>query len=142
LAGPVDLIRSAGFVGRSQVSFTAPGETLKLSFGSEDGVRVTRVVEEKLDEARLTGRRTTKKTVTLHVSNASTTPRKLLLEERIFVSEVKEVEVQVLQKECDPAPSPVSKDGIARLEVALAANATKKVKFVWEVSAAGKVAGL
>ncbi len=142
LAGPVDLIRSAGFVGRSQVSFTAPGETLKLSFGSEDGVRVTRVVEEKLDEARLTGRRTTKKTVTLHVSNASTTPRKLLLEERVFVSEVKEVEVQVLQKECDPAPSPVSKDGIARLEVALAANATKKVKFVWEVSAAGKVAGL
>lgn len=142
LAGPVDLIRSAGFVGRSQVSFTAPGETLKLSFGSEDGVRVTRVVEEKVDEARLTGRKTTKKTVTLHVSNASTTPRKLMLEERVFVSEVKEVEVQVLQKECDPAPSPVSKDGIARVEVALAANATKKVKFVWEVSAAGKVAGL
>ncbi len=142
LAGPVDLVRSAGFVGRSQVSFTAPGETLKLSFGSEDGVRVTRVVEEKVDEARLTGRRTTKKMVTLHVSNASPTPRKLMLEERVFVSEVKEVEVQVLQKECDPAPSPVSKDGIARVEVALAANATKKVKFVWEVSAAGKVAGL
>ena len=97
------------------------------------------MVEEKLDEARLTGRRTTKKTVTLHVSNASTTPRKLLLEERVFVSEVKEVEVQVLQRECDPVPSPVSKDGIARVEVALAANATKKVKFVWEVSAAGKV---
>lgn len=142
LAGPVDLIRAAGFVGRSQVSFTAPGETLKLSFGSEDGVRVTRSVDEKVDEARLTGRRTTKKTVTLHLSNASTTPRKLLLEERVFVSEVKEVEVQVLQKECDPAPSPVSKDGIARLEVALPPNATKKVKFVWEVSAAGKVAGL
>ncbi len=142
LAGPVDLIRSAGFVGRSQVSFTAPQETLKLSFGSEDGVRVTRVVDEKVDEARLTGRKTTKKVVTLHVSNASREPRRLNLEERLFVSEVKEVEVQVLQKECDPAPNAVSKDGIARMEIALAPNATKTVKFVWEVSAASKVAGL
>lgn len=142
LAGPVDLIRSAGFVGRSQVSFTAPGETLKLSFGSEDGVRVTRTVDEKIDEARLTGRKTTKKTVTLHVSNAGKEPKRLFLEERIYVSEVKEVEVQVLQKECDPAPGAVSKDGIARVELALGPNATKKVKFVWETSAAGKVAGL
>ena len=142
LAGPVDLIRSAGFVGRSQVSFTAPQETLKLSFGSEDGVRVTRVVDEKVDEARLTGRKTTKKIVTLHVSNASREPKRLNLEERLFVSEVKEVEVQVLQKECDPAPNTVSKDGIARMEIALGPNATKKVKFVWEVSAASKVAGL
>lgn len=142
LAGPVDLIRSAGFVGRSQVSFTAPGETLKLSFGSEDGVRVTRTVEEKVDEARLTGRKTTKKTVTLHVSNAGREAKRLFLEERIYVSEVKEVEVQVLQKECDPQPAPATKDGIVRVDVALAPNATKKVKFVWETSAASKVAGL
>lgn len=142
LAGPVDLIRSSGFVGRSQISFTAPKEVLKLSFGSEDGVTVTRTVEEKTEEARLTGRRTTKKVITLHLSNASREPKRLVLEERIFVSEVKEVEVQVLQKECDPAPAPPTKDGITRFEVALAPNGTKKAKFVWEVSAAGKVAGL
>lgn len=142
LAGPVDLIRAAGFVGRSQVSFTAPGETLKLSFGSADGVRVTRTVEEKVEEARLTGRRTTKKIVTLHVSNASPEPRRLAIEERIFVSEVKEVEVQLLSKECEPAPAPPSKDGITRLELALTPHETRKARFVWEVSAAGKVAGL
>jgi uncharacterized protein (TIGR02231 family) len=142
LAGPVDLLRAAGFVGRSQVSFTAPGETLKLSFGSEDGVRVTRELEEKPDENRLTGRRTTKKRVTLHVSNASSAARRLVLEERVLVSEVKEVEVQVLQKECDPAPGPLTKEGLARLDVPLGPNATKKVTFTWEVSAAGKVAGL
>jgi uncharacterized protein (TIGR02231 family) len=142
LAGPVDLLRSSGFVGRSQVAFTAPGETLKLSFGSEDGVRVTREVEEKLDENRLTGRRTTKKRITLHVSNASRESRRLILEERVLVSEVKEVEVQVLAKECEPPPGPLTKDGLARVEVPLAPNATKTVKFTWEVSASGKVAGL
>ncbi|MCU0699581.1 MAG: mucoidy inhibitor MuiA family protein [Myxococcaceae bacterium] len=142
LAGPIDLVRESGFVGRSQVAFTAPGETLKLSFGSADGVRVTRVLDEKPDENRLTGRRTTKKRVTLHVSNASAEARQLVIEERVLVSEVKEVEVQVLTKECDPAPGPLSRDGLARLNVALSPNATKTLKFTWEVSAAGKVAGL
>ncbi|MCA3011029.1 MAG: DUF4139 domain-containing protein, partial [Myxococcaceae bacterium] len=142
LAGPVDLLRSSGFVGRSQVAFTAPGETLKLSFGSEDGLRVTRELLEKTDENRLTARRTTKKRVTLYVSNASAEPRKLAIEERVLVSEVKEVEVQVLTRDCDPPPGAVTKDGVARLEVALGPNATRTVRFAWEVSASGKVAGL
>jgi hypothetical protein len=55
---------------------------------------------------------------------------------------VKEVEVQVLTKECGPAPSTVTKEGIARIEVELGANATKTAKFTWELSAASKVAGV
>ncbi|MFO0600443.1 MAG: mucoidy inhibitor MuiA family protein [Myxococcaceae bacterium] len=142
LAGPVDLIRGSGLVGRAQLKFAAPGETVKLSFGNEDGVQVIRDTHEEVDEARLTGRRTTKKKVQLHVSNARPEATKLIIEERIPVSEVKEVEVQVLTKDCSPAPSVVTRDGIARLEVELAANATKTAKFTWELSAAGKVAGV
>jgi len=142
LAGPVDLIRSSGFVGRTQLSFAAPAETVKLSFGSEDGVQVTRDVEEKRDEARLTGRKTTKKLITLHVSNASRQPQRLVIEERVPVSEVKDVEVQVLVKECTPPPSPLTKEGIARIEVSLPPNGTQKIQFAWELSAASKVAGL
>lgn len=142
LAGPVDLIRQAGFVGRAQLKFAAPGETVKLAFGSEDGVTVVRELEEKVEEARLTGRRTTTKKVLLHVSNARPEPAKLVIEERIPVSEVKEVEVQVLTKTCSPAPSTVTKDGIARIELELPANGTKTAVFSWELSAAAKVAGL
>jgi uncharacterized protein (TIGR02231 family) len=142
LAGPVDLIRQAGFVGRAQLKFAAPGETVKLSFGSEDGLSVVRKLEEKVEEARLTGRRTTTKTVRLHVSNARPQPAKLVIEERVPVSEVKEVEVQVLTKACSPAPSAVTKDGIARIELGLPANGTTTAVFAWELSAAAKVAGL
>ncbi len=142
LAGPVDLIRQAGFVGRGALPFTAPNEVVKLSFGSEDGVQVTRVADEKRDEARLTGRKTTKKIVTLHVSNASSRALDLGIDERIVVSEVKEVEVRVLTKECTPAPTTVSADGIARLNVSLPPNGTKTVTFTWELSAASKVAGV
>jgi uncharacterized protein (TIGR02231 family) len=142
LAGPVDLIRNSGLVGRAQLKFAAAGETVKLSFGNEDGLQVIRESDQGIDEARLTGRRTTKNTVKLHVSNARPEGAKLVIEERIPVSEVKEVEVQVLTKECGPAPSTVTKEGIARIEVELGANATKTAKFTWELSAASKVAGV
>lgn len=142
LAGPVDLVRQSGFVGRAQLKFAAPGETVKLAFGSEDGVTVVRELEERIEEARLTGRRTTTKKVLLHVSNARPEPAKLVIEERIPVSEVKEVEVQVLTKACSPAPSTVTKDGIARVELELPPNGTKTAVFSWELSAAAKVAGL
>lgn len=142
LAGPVDLIRQAGFVGRAQLKFAAPGETVKLAFGSEDGVSVVRQVEEKVEEARLTGRRTTTKKILLHVSNARPEPTRLVIEERVPVSEVKEVEVQVLTKACSPAPSTVTKEGVARLELELPPNGTQTAIFSWELSAAAKVAGV
>ncbi len=142
LAGPVDLVRQSGFVGRSQLSFTAPGELVKVSFGSEDGLQIVRSTEEKVDEARLTGRRTTTRRVTLHVSNARPEPATLVVEERIPVSEVKEVEIQVLSKDCSPPPSVVTKDGIVRIELDLPAGGTRAAKFAWELSAAGKVAGV
>lgn len=142
LAGPVDLVRRSGYVGRAQLKFTAPGETLKLSFGSEDGLRVVRSVDEERDESRLTGRRTTKRRVHLHVSNASPNAARLVIEERVPVSEVKEVEVEVLAKESAPAPANVSKEGIARLPIELQAGGTDRAHFVYQLSAAGKVAGI
>ena len=137
LAGPVDLIRDSGLVGRAQLKFAAPGETVKLSFGNEDGLQVVRDTDEKVEEARLTGRRTTTKTVQLHVSNTRGQPVRLIIEERVPVSEVKEVEIKVLTKD-----TPLTKDGIARLEVELAAQSTKTAKFTWELSAAAKVDGV
>jgi hypothetical protein len=80
--------------------------------------------------------------VQLFVSNTRPESVRLIIEERVPVSEVKEVEVQVLTKECQPSPSTVTQDGVARIEVELAANATKTAKFTWELSAAAKVAGV
>ena len=73
----------------------------------------------------------------MHVSNTRTQPVRLIIEERVPVSEVKEVEINVLTKE-----SPVTKDGIARIEVELGANSTRTAKFSWELSAAAKVSGV
>lgn len=142
LAGPVNLVWQSGFVGRSQIKFAAPGEVVKLSFGSEDGLRVVRRIEEKTDESRLTGKRTITKTVTHFVSNARPGATAIIIEERVPVSEVKEVEVRVLTMNCNPPPAMVSKDGIARIKLDLGPNETKKTRFAWELQASGKVAGI
>jgi hypothetical protein len=52
------------------------------------------------------------------------------------------VEVQLVEKRCDPRPQPPSPDGIVRVPLDLPAQGTRKAVFVWELSAAAKVAGI
>jgi uncharacterized protein (TIGR02231 family) len=142
LAGPAQLIHHAGAIGRTLLPFTAAGETAKLPFGASDSVRVQRVETEKTDEAMLTGKRTTVHTITLHVSNAGADPAQFVIEERVPVSEVKEVEVELVRNECNPPPGPVSPDGLTQLECVLPAHGTKQASFVWKMVAASKVSGM
>jgi uncharacterized protein (TIGR02231 family) len=142
MAGPVDLVRESGFVGRGRLAFAGVGETVALSFGTDDDLRVVRNVASTEEEARITGRRTTTRRVFLFVSNAGAERARLSIDERLPVSEVKEVSVEVLPKQCSPQAPNVSAEGIARFEVDLAPRAQQTLKFAWEISAAAKVAGL
>ncbi|HEX8436080.1 DUF4139 domain-containing protein, partial [Archangium sp.] len=142
LAGPVDLVRSSGYVGRAQLKFTGVGERLKLGFGSEDTLRIARLVDSKQDTNRLTGRRTRTQQVKLFLSNTGTRPEKVVLEERMPVSEVEAVEVKLLQEQTKPAPAKVSEDGIVRFELAAPPRSQQELAFAFAVASSSKVAGL
>jgi uncharacterized protein (TIGR02231 family) len=142
LAGPVDLVRSSGYVGRAQLKFTGVGERLKLGFGSEDTLRIARLVDSKQDTNRLTGRRTRTQQVKLFLSNTGTRPEKVVLEERMPVSEVEAVEVKLLQDQTKPAPAKVSEDGIVRFELSAPPRSQQELAFAFAVASSSKVAGL
>jgi uncharacterized protein (TIGR02231 family) len=142
LAGPVHLVRSSGYVGRAQLKFTGMGERLKLGFGSEDTLRIARLVDEKHDTQRLTGRRTRTQQVKLFLSNTGTRPEKVAIEERIPVSEIEAVDVKLLQEQTKPAPTKVSEDGIVRFELAAPPRSQQELAFAYSVSSSSKVAGL
>ncbi|XXF79889.1 DUF4139 domain-containing protein [Myxococcaceae bacterium GXIMD 01537] len=142
LAGPVDLVRTSGYVGRAQLRFTARGERLKLGFGSEDTLRVAREVDTDEDTAWVTGRKTRKHRVTLYVSNTGNRAESVALEERIPVSEVEAVEVKVLKEVTKPAPAKVSEDGIVRFELNPGARSQQELVLAYTVSSSSKVAGL
>jgi uncharacterized protein (TIGR02231 family) len=142
LAGPVDLVRASGYVGRAQLKFTGVGERLKLGFGSEDTLRIARRVDSKQDTQRLTGRRTRTHQVKLFLSNTGTRSEKVVIEERMPVSEVEAVEVKLLQEQTKPAPAKVSEDGIVRFELASPPRSQQELAFAYTVASSAKVAGL
>ncbi|MFD3945546.1 DUF4139 domain-containing protein [Streptomyces sp. NPDC058579] len=146
LAGPVDLVRAGGFIGRGTLDFTAPGAPVELAFGSRDDHRVVREAEESRDTTGLTQRTVVTRTVRLHLSRFSAPgehgERVVVLRERIPVSEVSAVEVRLHKDACSPAPDTVDADGIARWDVPLAPGGRRTVTLVYELSASAKVTGL
>ena len=142
LAGPVDLVRASGYVGRSQLKFTGVGEKLKLGFGSEDTLRIARLVDSKQDTQRITGKRTRTHQVKLFLSNTGSRAEKVVLEERMPVSEVEAVEVKLLQEQTKPAPAKVREDGIVRFELAAPPRSQQELAFAYSVASSSKVAGL
>ncbi|MFB6659361.1 mucoidy inhibitor MuiA family protein [[Kitasatospora] papulosa] len=146
LAGPVDLVRDSGFVGRGTLDFSAPGAPCELAFGSRDDHRVVRRASETRETAGLTQRTVLTREVQLHLSRFSPPgeqgDRVVTVRERLPVSEVSAVDVRLRKDSCVPEPDVVDAEGIARWDVALPPDGRRTVTLVYEVSASSKVTGL
>lgn len=136
LAGPVRLARGSSMVGRAKTDFVGKGEPFELGFGPDDGIRVRRKEDEERETQALTGSQRVRRKVSLFLSNLSGSSRSVLVNERIPVSEIDEVEIQLL----DPGGFKLdAKDGFLRTVVEVAPRATKVMKFSYEVRAGSKV---
>lgn len=141
LAGPLELLRESGYVGRGEVGFVAPGERFTIGWGADDAVRVRREASQEREVARLTGKQTITTKVELSLSNLDAVPVSFTLEERIPVSEVEQVTVEVDPKLTSPPARPDAQ-GIVAWQVQLPARGTKKVTLVHRLLAASSVKGL
>ncbi len=133
LAGPVDLIASSGRVGRTELSFVAPGERLELGFGPDPSLRVFRRAEQVEQEQGVLSRwQTTDHRVELKLSNLGDTPRRVLVIERIPVSELEQIRIELRAEGTTAANTPDS-DGFLRWERELAAGAIDTVELAYKV---------
>jgi len=133
LAGPVDLVRESGFVGRTKLGLIAPGESFELGFGPDPHVRLRRELETVDEEAGLlpssyVGR---SHRVRVHVSNLDDRARRIEVTERVPVSEIEKVDVHFDEKKTQPRATPDA-DGFVRWTVELAARgrATLELRYV------------
>ena len=78
----------------------------------------------------------------LTLSNTGTRPQKVVIEERMPVSEVEAVEVKLLQEQTKSAPAKVIKDGIVCFELAAPPRLQQELAFAYSVATFAKVAGL
>ncbi len=141
LAGPVDLLRASGYVGRSQVGFVAPGERFALGFGSEDGLRVRREDWSEQERSKLTGRQSITRHVTLFLSNLDDQPASFEVQERIPVSEIDKVKVEIDGKKTKPQAK-ADDQGIVAWKVTVPAHGTERIELVYGLSVSGDVEGL
>ena len=141
LAGPLELLRRSGYVGRSKVLFVAPGERFAIGWGPDDALRIQRKATETRETAKLTGKQTLTRTVELYLSNLGDAACAFTIEERVPVSELEQVSIELDAKETHPAGVPDAQ-GICAWKVQLAAHGTEKISLVYRLITASDVTGI
>ena len=96
MAGPADIFRKSGFIGRAAVAYTPAGSSFLIGFGLERPVRVLRDVRHREESGGLlSSDRVFETTISVHVANPGTQARRLSIFERIPVPEIEEIKVVV-----------------------------------------------
>jgi uncharacterized protein (TIGR02231 family) len=141
LAGPVDLVRSTEYIGRTTVSFIAPQEKFALGWGTDAAMRVQRTESQKREKNHLTQWNTTTNTINIFLSNIGDENRKIAMTERVPVSELEKVKVEVVQDETSDLLQPDA-NGFCHWHLHLPAYSHAKVILVYKIAAAPDVEGL
>jgi uncharacterized protein (TIGR02231 family) len=142
LAGPVDLLRDGGFVGRTRAKYVAPGERFPIGWGPEGSLRVRRETDRDDEEAGvLSGWRTSHHRVTLRLSNIGAEALAVKVTERVPVSEIEQVEIRPDPKETTGGRTP-DKDGFVTWDVQFSPYAQETLKLRYAVKKRKDVQGL
>ncbi len=98
LPGRVSIYRDGVFVGKSPMPLAPKDETVRLGFGADEKVKVTRVVVRKNEgTAGLIGSsKTDEREFKTTVRNAHDFPIKVAIEDQIPVSETEDIQVEML----------------------------------------------
>lgn len=140
LAGPVDLVRDSGLVGRSSILYIAPGERFELGWGPDSSLRVHREVESLESERRMMSSWTRKpKRVSLKLSNLGAAPKTVEIKERVPVSEIDKVEVEVRRLSKGQEPDA---DGFVTWELRLAGFGHDELSLEWALVVHDDVVGV
>jgi uncharacterized protein (TIGR02231 family) len=142
LAGPVDLVRSGGLMGRTSVLYVAPGERFALGWGPEPELRVQRESEStNLGQKVLSSWETRRTHVVVRLSNLGPRSHQIAVTERIPVSEIDKVVIEPDTQSTTDGATPDG-DGLVRWDVTLAPFARRSLTLDYAVRKHADVKGL
>ena len=96
LPGTVDIYRKSGFTGKSRIAYTPAGSSFTLGFGKDPGVKIKRRVYHYTESAGVFSSDEIYRTsIRLELNNPGDSTRKISVYERIPVSELSEVKVEM-----------------------------------------------
>jgi len=95
LAGPVDLIRASGFVGRTSLLFVAAGEKFELGWGPVAELRIARSEETQAEKSRMLSSWVNRRhKIEVRISNLADQSYSVTVKERMPVSEIDKVKIE------------------------------------------------
>ncbi len=143
LAGPVDLIRKTGYVGKTRVLYMAPGEKFAMGWGPDPDLRIHRSNSSRTREpGGLNAWEHTDYTVENRVSNIGGESKTMTIRERIPVTELERVRVKFNTKDTTAGFTGPDENGIIEWPLNLEASERKSLELVYSIEVHKKVAGV
>jgi uncharacterized protein (TIGR02231 family) len=136
LPGRVSLYRDGLFVGRGQMALTLKDETLRLAFGADEKVKVTRTVTRKLEGSAglISSAKTDEREFKITVRSAHDRPIKAVIEDQVPTSETAEIQVEMLPVTTPPTERDVrDRRGVLAWTFEAAPSETKDIRLGWRL---------
>jgi uncharacterized protein (TIGR02231 family) len=136
LPGRVALYRDGIYVGRGQIVLTPKDETVRLGFGADDKVKVMRATVRKIEGSTgiISSAKTDEREYKITVRSGHERPIKVVIEDRIPVSEVDDIKVELLPVTTPPTERDVrDRRGVLAWSFEAAPGETKEIKLGWRL---------
>jgi uncharacterized protein (TIGR02231 family) len=136
LPGRVSLYRDGTYVGRGQIALAQKDETVRLGFGADEKVKITRAVVRKSEGSAglITSSKTDEREFRTTMRNAHATPIRITIEEQLPVAENADIQVEMLPSSTPPTQKDVrDQRGVMAWTMEVPAGESREVKFGWRV---------
>ena len=136
LPGRIAIYRDGVFVGRSQMALTPKDEMVRLGFGADDKMKITRAVLRKVEGSTgiISSAKTDEREFKITVRNGHATPVTVVVEDQVPVSEIADVQVELLPVTTPPTEKdPKDRRGILAWRFDAAPGTEREIKLGWRV---------
>jgi len=136
LPGRVSLYRDGVFVGRGQMVLTPKDEMLRLGFGADEKVKVTRTITRKLEGSAgiISSAKTDEREFKITLRSGHARPIKAVIEDQIPASETAEIQVDLLPVTTPPSERDLrDRRGVLAWKFEAAPGEAKEIKLGWRL---------
>jgi uncharacterized protein (TIGR02231 family) len=136
LPGRIALYRDGIFVGRGQMLLTPKDETVRLGFGADDKVKVTRATVRKTEAQTgiISSSKTDERGFKIMVRNGHAAPMRITIEDQLPVSEVDDIKVELLPATTAPTERDVrDRRGVLAWTIDAKPGETREITLAWRL---------
>jgi uncharacterized protein (TIGR02231 family) len=136
LPGRINLYRDGIFVGRGVMALTPKDETVRLGFGADEKVKVSRTMVRRNEGTTgiITTSKTDEREFKITVRNGHDTPLRITVEDQLPVSEISDIVVETLPLTTAPSQKDVrDRRGVLAWAFDAQAGEVREIKLGWRL---------